>query len=185
MAHAHAGCTVSRNSDLKTPPRVEGVRTEPTSTCSWRGMFSSSFSIARPMAPATADPHRSSRTCASTRPSRSRVCPRAPALPQAPLPAPPGEQAREHHGPSLNPALPSPEPQGNWGTGPTAVPHGCSAMAATRVPVALGTESANCCRSKPTGEQRRATRRAGRSPRRWQALLPCRRPAIPATHRGL
>ena len=37
-----------------------------------------------------------------------------------------------------------------------------------------------CCRSKPTGEQRQATRRAGRSPGRWQALLPRRRPAIPA-----
>jgi hypothetical protein len=37
-----------------------------------------------------------------------------------------------------------------------------------------------CCRSKPTGEQRQATRRAGRSPGRWQALLPRRRPAIPS-----
>ena len=35
-----------------------------------------------------------------------------------------------------------------------------------------------CCRSKPTGEQRQATRRAGRSPEHWQALLPRRRPAI-------
>jgi len=42
-----------------------------------------------------------------------------------------------------------------------------------------------CCRSKPTGEQRQATRRAGRSPGRWQALLPRRRPTIPATRRGL
>ena len=42
-----------------------------------------------------------------------------------------------------------------------------------------------CCRSKPTGEQRQATRRAGRSPGRWQALLPHRQPAIPATRRGL
>ena len=35
-----------------------------------------------------------------------------------------------------------------------------------------------CCRSKPTGEQRQAIRRAGRTPGRWQALLPRRRPAI-------
>ena len=42
-----------------------------------------------------------------------------------------------------------------------------------------------CCRSKPTGEQQQATRRAGRSPGRWQALLPRRQPAIPATCRGL
>ena len=35
-----------------------------------------------------------------------------------------------------------------------------------------------CCRSKPTGEQQQATRRAGRSPGRWQALLPCQRTAI-------
>ena len=28
-----------------------------------------------------------------------------------------------------------------------------------------------CCRSKPTSEQRQATRRAGRLPGRWQALL--------------
>ena len=40
-----------------------------------------------------------------------------------------------------------------------------------------------CCRSKPTGEQRRATRRAGRSPGRWQALLPRRQPAIPSRAR--
>ena len=40
-----------------------------------------------------------------------------------------------------------------------------------------------CCRSKPTGEQRQATRRAGRSPERWQALLPRRRPAIPSRAR--
>ena len=40
-----------------------------------------------------------------------------------------------------------------------------------------------CCRSKPTGEQRQATRRAGRSPGRWQALLPRRRPAIPSRAR--
>jgi hypothetical protein len=37
-----------------------------------------------------------------------------------------------------------------------------------------------CCLSKPTGEQRQATRRARRSPGRWQALLPRRRPAIPS-----
>ena len=36
------------------------------------------------------------------------------------------------------------------------------------------------CRSKPTGEQRQATRRAGRSPGRWQALLRRRRSAIPS-----
>ena len=36
---------------------------------------------------------------------------------------------------------------------------------------------------KPTGEQRQATRRAGRSPERWQALLPRRRPAIPSRAR--
>ena len=40
-----------------------------------------------------------------------------------------------------------------------------------------------CCRSKPTGEQRQATRRAGRSLGRWQALLPRRRPAIPSRAR--
>ena len=40
-----------------------------------------------------------------------------------------------------------------------------------------------CCRSKPTGEQRQATRRAGRSPGRWQALLPRRRPASPSRAR--
>jgi hypothetical protein len=37
-----------------------------------------------------------------------------------------------------------------------------------------------CCRSKPTGEQRLATRRARRLRGRWQALLPRRRAAIPA-----
>jgi len=37
-----------------------------------------------------------------------------------------------------------------------------------------------CCRSKPNGEQRQATRRAERLLGRWQALLPRRRPAIPA-----
>ena len=37
-----------------------------------------------------------------------------------------------------------------------------------------------CCRSKPTSEQRQATRRAGRSPGRWQALLPRQRPTIPS-----
>ena len=41
----------------------------------------------------------------------------------------------------------------------------------------------SCCRSKPTGKQRQATRRAGRSPGRWQALLPRRRPAIPSRTR--
>ena len=40
-----------------------------------------------------------------------------------------------------------------------------------------------CCRLKPTGEQRQATRRAGRLPGRWQALLPRRRPAIPSRAR--
>ena len=35
-----------------------------------------------------------------------------------------------------------------------------------------------CCQSKPTSEQRRATRRTGRLLGRWQALLPRRRPAI-------
>ena len=42
-----------------------------------------------------------------------------------------------------------------------------------------------CCRSKPTGEQRRATRRAGRLLVRWQALLPRRRPAIPSRARRM
>ena len=42
-----------------------------------------------------------------------------------------------------------------------------------------------CCRSKPTGEQRRATRRAGRLLGRWQALLPRRRPAIPSRARRM
>ena len=40
-----------------------------------------------------------------------------------------------------------------------------------------------CCRSKPTGEQRRATRRGGRLLGCWQALLPHRRPAIPSRAR--
>ena len=40
--------------------------------------------------------------------------------------------------------------------------------------------ASNYCQSKPTGEQRRATRRAGRLLGRWQALLPRRRPAIPS-----
>ena len=35
-----------------------------------------------------------------------------------------------------------------------------------------------CCRSKPTDEQRQATRRAGRSPGCWQVLLPRQWPAI-------
>ena len=42
-----------------------------------------------------------------------------------------------------------------------------------------------CCGSKPTGEQRRATRRAGRLLARWQALLPRRRPAIPSRARRM
>ena len=42
-----------------------------------------------------------------------------------------------------------------------------------------------CCQSKPTGEQRRATRRAGRLLGRWQALLPRRRPAIPSRARRM
>ena len=40
-----------------------------------------------------------------------------------------------------------------------------------------------CCRSKPIGEQRQATRRAGRSLGRWQVLLPRRWPAIPSRAR--
>ena len=40
-----------------------------------------------------------------------------------------------------------------------------------------------CCRSKPTGEQRWTTRRAGRLLGRWQALLPRRWPTIPSCAR--
>ena len=46
--------------------------------------------------------------------------------------------------------------------------------------VSVSRNHSNCCRSKPTGEQRRATRRAGRLLGRWQALLPRRQPAIPS-----
>ena len=42
-----------------------------------------------------------------------------------------------------------------------------------------------CCRSKPTSEQRRATRKAGRLLMRRQALLPRRRPAIPSRARRM
>ena len=42
-----------------------------------------------------------------------------------------------------------------------------------------------CCRSKPTGEQRQATRRAGRLLGRWQSLLPRRRPTIPSRARRM
>ena len=42
-----------------------------------------------------------------------------------------------------------------------------------------------CCQPKPTGERRPATRRAGRLLRRWQALLPRRRPAIPSRTRRM
>ena len=41
------------------------------------------------------------------------------------------------------------------------------------------------CQSKPIGEQRRATRRSGRSPERWQALLPRQRPAIQSRARRM
>ena len=48
-----------------------------------------------------------------------------------------------------------------------------------------GSEVTACCRSKPTDEQRQATRRAGRLLGHWQALLPRRRPSIPSRSRRM
>ena len=48
-----------------------------------------------------------------------------------------------------------------------------------------GSEVTACCRSKPTDEQRQATRRARRLLGHWQALLPRRRPAIQSCARRL